>query len=115
MDTISINRLKINCIIGCNADERTTPQDIYVTAEMQVDCSKAGHSDNLEDTVNYSTISKAITALAINGQFKLIEALAENTATLCLGDHRIKSVTVTVEKPGGIRQGDSASVKITRP
>ncbi len=115
MDTISINRLKVRCIIGCNPEERVQEQDLFITVDMQTDTHKAGASDNLEDTVNYSSVAKSITAIAVNGKFKLIEALAHNIAVHCLNDKRITSVTVTIDKPAAIKLADAASITITRP
>ncbi len=115
MDTIAIKRLKVNCIIGCNPEERVKTQDLYISVAMQTDTSKAGLSDNLEDTVNYSAVAKAIASIAIDGKFKLIEALAHNIAEHCLQDQRIHSVTVTIDKPAAIKMADVASISITRP
>jgi FolB domain-containing protein len=115
MDTITISRLKVRCIIGCNPDERVKEQDLFITVEMQTDTIKAGSSDNLDDTVNYSAVAKAVAAIAINGQFKLIEALAHNIAEHCLKDKRINSVTVTIEKPAAIKMADAATIRIIRP
>jgi len=82
---------------------------------MQTDTLLAGRSDNLEDTVNYSSVSKAVAAIAVNGKFRLIEALAHSIAEHCLKDRRIASVTVTIEKPAAIKMAEAAVIKITRP
>ena len=115
MDTISINRLKVNCIIGCNPDERIHEQDIFITVDMKTDTRQAGITDNLVDTVNYSSVAKAVAAIAVNGKFQLIEALAHSIAEHCLKDNRITSVTVTIEKPAAIKMAEAAIIKITRP
>ncbi len=115
MDTITINRLKVRCIIGCNPEERLQEQDLFITVEMHTDTRKAGKSDNLEDTINYSAVAKAAASIAVNGKFKLIEALANNIAELCLTDARVSSVTVTIDKPAALRLADAATIKITRP
>ncbi len=115
MDSIIINRLKVKCIIGCNTEERVNEQDLFISVDMHADTRKAGASDNLDDTVNYSAVSKQIAAIAIDGKFKLIEALAHSIAQHCLRDPRITSVTVTIEKPAALRMADAAIVRITRP
>ena len=115
MDSIIINRLKVKCIIGCNPEERVNEQDLFISVDMHADTRKAGASDNLDDTVNYSAVSKQIAAIAIDGKFKLIEALAHSIAQHCLRDPRITSVTVTIEKPAALRMADAAIVRITRP
>ena len=113
-DTLSINRLRIRCIIGCNPEERTTPQEILLTVHLALDCSKAGHSDNLDDTINYYALAQQLTDLAIRGKFRLIEALAESTADHCLQQPLVSQVSITVEKPAAIPNADCASIAITR-
>ena len=115
MDSIIINRLKVKCIIGCNPEERVNEQDLFISVDMNADTRKAGASDNLDDTVNYSAVAKQVAAIAIDGKFKLIEALAHGIAEHCLRDPRITSVTVTIEKPAALRMADAAIVRITRP
>ena len=113
-DIIAIKNLRINCIIGCNPEERTTPQCVLVTARLSCDCRPAGLSDCLEDTINYDQLTRQFTQIACDGKFHLIETLAERLATLCLEDNRVQQAEVTVEKPGAIPMSDGAYVSITR-
>ncbi len=113
-DILAINRLRIKCIIGCNPEERIKPQYVIVTVRLSCDCHTAGQSDRLEDTINYDQLAKRFTQLASDGNFHLIETLAEKIAALCLEDNRVQQVEVTVEKPGAIPQSDGAYVTITR-
>ena len=113
-DTLSINRLRIPCIIGCNPDERTAPQEIFLTVHLHFDASQAGHSDHLDDTINYYALADQLTDLAQQGRFHLIEALAECVAAHCLQTTPIEETTVTVEKPGAIPNAECASITITR-
>lgn len=114
MDIISINRLDICCIIGCNPPERVNRQHIFVTVNLHCDCHAAGISDDLNDTVDYYALSQRIATLAEEGQFRLIEALAESICAHCLSIERVKAVDVIVEKPNAIKNAASASVSITR-
>ncbi len=58
-------------------------------------------SDDIDDTVNYRTLTKAIIHEVEENRFKLVEHLAERVAGLCLAfDPRIERVGVTVRKPG---------------
>ena len=113
-DILAINGLRINCIIGCNPEERIKPQHVIVTARLNCDCRPAGLSDCLEDAINYDQLSRQFTQIASEGNFHLIEALAERIATLCLEDSRVQQVEVTVEKPGAIPMSNGAYVTITR-
>ena len=75
-DTIRIEQLVLDCIIGINPWERLTKQRITIDIEVNVDLSPAGKSDAIEDTINYRTISKAITSEIEASSYGLVEALA---------------------------------------
>ena len=113
-DVITIKNLRINCIIGCNQEERVKPQDVLVTVRLSCDCRPAGLSDRLEDTINYAKLSEKFIRIATEGQFFLIEALAERIAACCLGEPRVSQVEVTVAKPDALQTADCAAVTIMR-
>ena len=62
LDTVRIERLQLDCIIGINPWERLTKQRITIDIAMNTDLSASGKSDAIEDTINYRTVSKAVTA-----------------------------------------------------
>ena len=113
-DIITIKNLRITCIIGCKPEERVTPQEVRVTTRIGCDCRLAGHSDRLEDTINYARLSEQFIRIATEGQFSLIETLAERIAAFCLEEPRVSQVEVTVEKPEALPLADYAAVTITR-
>ena len=115
MDKIFIRELALRCIIGIFPEERREKQDIVINIELQCDLRKAGGPDDLNDTVDYKAIKKAILELVENSRFKLIEALAENIAKLALADEKVKQVVVTIDKPGALRFAKSSAVEISRP
>ena len=115
MDKIFIRELALRCIIGIYPEERREKQNIVVNIELHTDLRKAGHSDDLVDTVDYKAIKKAILKRVEESSFQLIEALAENIATLALADNKVKRVVVTIDKPGALRFAKSSAVEITRP
>ena len=114
LDTVRIERLVIDCVIGINPWERLTKQRITIDIEMNVDLSAAGASDAIEDTINYRTVSKAVTAEIEASSYGLVEALASRVAEICLEDERVQSVEVTVRKPGAVRKATAVGVIIRR-
>jgi FolB domain-containing protein len=71
-------------------------------------------SDNLEDSVNYRTITKRVLEHAETAARLTVEALAADLARLCLEDPGVKKVRVRVEKPGAVRFSRSVGVEIER-
>ncbi len=113
-DTITIQRLRCNAIIGCNPQERFAPQPLVITAVLECDLSDACQSDSLDDTANYHDIVLALQKLAETSQFHLIERFAEDCAEICLRSPRVNAVRIRIEKPNAIPNADCASVEIRR-
>lgn len=114
MDKIIIRDLLVSGIIGVNADEREKPQDILINIEMDTDTKIAGHSDDIQDCINYSTVMKKVFNHAEMVRRFTVEALAEDIARLCLEDPRVLKVHVRVEKPKAARFTKSVGVEIER-
>ena len=114
MDKIFIRDLTLRCIIGIYPEERREKQDIVINVEMHCDLRKAGRSDDLNDTVNYKAVKKAVLKLVEESGFQLIESLAESIADLALADDKIQQVVVTIDKPGALRFAKSSAVEIVR-
>jgi len=114
MDRIFIRDLALRCIIGIFPEERREKQDIVINVAMGCDLRKAGRSDDLNDTVDYKAVKKAILKLVEGSNFLLIESLAEHIADIALGDHKVQQVVVMIDKPGALRFAKSSAVEITR-
>jgi len=114
LDRIHITDLVVSGIIGINPDERINEQNIRVNATLWVDTRPAAGSDDIDDAVNYRTITKAIIAHIQAGKPMLVERLVQETADICLAEPRVHKVEVTVEKPGALRHARSVGITITR-
>jgi FolB domain-containing protein len=114
MDQVIIKNLLARGIIGVNDWERKRAQNILINITLFADTRRAGQTDNLEDCVNYSTISKRILAHAESVNRLTVEALANDLAKICLEEQAVQKVIVRVEKPGAVRFAESVGVEIER-
>ncbi len=114
-DQIHIRDLLLRGLIGINDWEREKPQDILLNITLFANLQAAGKSDEIEDTVNYRTLTKQIIAHIESSARFTIEALAEDVAQICLADSRVVRVRVRIEKPGALRFAKSVGVDIERP
>ena len=115
LDRILIRDLLVRGILGINPDERLNRQDILINVVMWANTRPAAASENIEDAVNYKTISKAIIAHIEQNEPWLVERLAADLTHLCFAtDARIQAVEMTVEKPGALRFARSVGVSIYR-
>ena len=113
-DKILIKDLLLRTIIGINEDERLNRQDVLINITLKTDTTNAGESDEIQDAVNYRTITKEVISLVESSRFLLVEKLAEEISKICLKDKRVKSAKVRVEKPAALRFSKSVGVQIKR-
>ena len=114
MDKIIIKNLLARGIIGVNDWERNRPQNILINIILFTDTRPAALTDNLDDCVNYSTMSKKVLAHAEAVNRLTVEALANDLARVCLEEKGVQKVIVRVEKPGAVRFAESVGVEIER-
>ena len=114
MDTIRINNLRMNAVIGCNEDERNGRQPLSISVGISFDTWNAAATDDLRNTIDYDSLSREITAMAENSEFRLVETLAQHVADIVLADRRVLAVEVDVVKPGALPNADSAEIIIKR-
>ena len=114
-DCIEIEDLLLRTYIGINPEEQANLQDVVLTIGLVCDLREAGQSDDIDKTVNYRTLTKAVIRHVEEHRFQLVEGLAEQVARLCLAhDQRVERVRVQVRKPGALRFARSVGVTIER-
>lgn len=114
MDQVIIKDLLVRGVIGVNDWEREKPQEILINIVLFADLSKAGKSDNIDDSINYRTVSKKIQEHAETAERLTVEALATDLAEICLAEPGVIKARVRVEKPGAVRFAKSVGVEIER-
>jgi len=115
MDKVIIKNLLARGIIGINDWERKRAQDILINITLFTDTRRAAETDDINDCVNYSTMSKKVLAHAESANRLTVEALANDLAKICLAEKGVQNVIVRVEKPGAVRFAESVGVEIERP
>lgn len=114
MDKVIIKDLVARGVIGVYDWERAKPQEILINIVLFGNLTKAGETDNIDDSINYKTVAKGAQSLAENCERLTVEALANDIANYCLETHGVLKVLVRVEKPGAVRFADSVGVEIER-
>ena len=115
LDQIHIKDLLVSGILGIKPDERVNPQNILVNATLWADTRPAARSDDIDDAVNYRTITKRLIAHIEQGKPMLVERLVAELADICFdSDDRVAAVELTVEKPGALRHARSVGITIHR-
>ena len=114
MDLVLIEGLEIRTVIGIYDWEREIRQTVRLDIEMAWDISKAGETDNIEDTLDYKAVSKRLIDFVEASQFGLIEALAESCAKIIMNEFGVSWLRLKMSKPGAVRGSENVAVLIER-
>ena len=98
VDTITINDLEVFYHVGVPDEERTHPQRLLLTVELEHEFAGAAANDDLSETINYFAVAQRLLKFGEGRSWKLIETLAVDIADALLGEFEPQAVTVEVKK-----------------
>ncbi len=118
---VFVRDLVIPASIGVYPGEHAAPQRIRINLDLAVADEGAGRAsraavgrDDLSRVVDYEAIANIARGIVASGHVQLVETLAERIAEAILGDTRIRSARVRVEKLDVFADAASAGVEIER-
>ena len=114
MDTIFINDLRIDTVVGIYDWERKIRQTIILDIEMATDISAAAKSDDIKDTLNYKAIAKRLIEFVKASEFQLVETLVEECARIIREEFGSPWVRIKLNKTGAVRGARDVGVIIER-
>ena len=115
MDKIIIRNLEVDTIIGIFNEERVNRQSVVINAELFLDLSKAGESDDFNDAVNYSEVEERLYLMAKNSKFFLVEKLASAMADAVLSiSEAVQAVKITIDKPNAAKYAQSIAIEVNK-
>ncbi|KAG8801134.1 trifunctional dihydropteroate synthetase [Serendipita sp. 399] len=83
-DLVMIEDLSFNANIGPDCWNRPRPQPLLLSVAIEANLEGAGRDDDVNQSINYGTLSKELLALAANETFPDMETLVEEAATRSL-------------------------------
>jgi len=117
-DEVFLEAVRFYGYHGVNPEERVQGQRFVVDVHLETDLRPAGASDDLAQTINYSSVYQRVKAIVEGESRDLIEAVAEEIATTLLAEFPTASTaTVTIRKPEVALKGamlNAAGVHIHR-
>lgn len=116
IDSIHIAGIRAYGYIGFLPEEKVLGQWFEVDLTLGVDLTRAGATDNLEDTLDYRDAIARTKSLIQESKFALIERLAAAIAESLLELEKIQQVRVKLTKPAAPIPdfGGKIAVEITR-
>lgn len=114
-DHVFVHGLRVLAIIGIHPHERVSPQPIVFDIDAATATDAAAHGDHIAAAgVNYERLREIARRAAIDGEYQLVESLAEHIAREVCTTLGAPWVRVRVGKPDGFGDADLIGVVIER-
>ena len=117
MDRIYIKGLDVFAYHGVMPKEKRDGQRFVLDITLDCDLSRAGQTDRLEDTVDYTAVMDAAVQAMTENSYDVIERAASRTAEAILrAEEKVEKVTLCLRKPEAPidKIFDYVAVEITR-
>ena len=100
MDTIELRGIRAFGHHGADPGEKLVAQPFDIDVTLELDLSAARHSDDLADTLDYSTLHATIVRVVKERSYDLIERLGADVLAAILADARVQQASVRIAKHG---------------
>ena len=112
-DEIHIEQLDVFTRVGVPEEERANPQSLAVSISFWPNQQTSDRADQMEGTVNYSTVAEETKNFLRDQSVSLIETLAERLASHLLKSFPIQKVTIELRK-FVLQDAKYVSITVTR-
>ena len=99
MDSIQVSGIRAYGYVGYLPEEKVLGQWFEVDLTLWVDLTKAGNTDNIEDTLDYREAISVVKEQITTAKFALVEKLIGAIADKILSLDKVKQVRVKLSKP----------------
>lgn len=107
---IRIKNLRASTIVGVYEWERDIQRHLILNIELEVDSSKAAQSDDINDTLNYDSLSKMIIKEISSTRYHLLEKLISHILDKIMENPLVLRARVEIDKGGVVKDVDSVAV-----
>ncbi|KZT37699.1 tetrahydrobiopterin biosynthesis enzymes-like protein [Sistotremastrum suecicum HHB10207 ss-3] len=114
MDLVILNGLNTSAVIGPDCWNRRRPQPVILSLHIYTDAEAAAVSDNVEQSIDYSKMSKSVLAITSAEEFDGLFSLAVACADLVLQHPLALGVRIEAEAPKSLLLAESTKVEIFR-
>ncbi len=114
MDIVYIKELAVETVIGIYDWERRIRQTVVLDLEMGTDIRAAAATEDIENTLNYKSVSDRLIGFIESSEFLLVETMAEEIAALVLKEFPVPWLRLRLGKPGAVPTAADVGVIIER-
>lgn len=110
---IRIKNLRLRTFIGIKEDEIKNKQDVVINVVIHYPADSASDSEDINDALNYRTITKRIIAYVESNRFALLEKLTSDVLEIASEHDWVTFASVEIDKPHALRFADSVSLTLS--
>lgn len=121
VDTIRIEGLTVDCVVGVYPRERDTPQPLTVDVALRLDTERAATRERMHATVHYGAVAAQIELVLQSCRFHMLETAAHALAKLLLAPParaerraQVESLSLTLTKPRALGGNGVPSLTVER-
>jgi D-erythro-7,8-dihydroneopterin triphosphate epimerase len=107
---IRIKNLRLRTFIGIKEEEIANRQDIVVNVIIHYPAGKARASEDINDALNYRTLTKRIIQWVEGNRFSLLEKLTQDVLDIACDHPWVTYAEVEIDKLHALRYADSVSM-----
>ena len=110
---IRIKDLRLRTYIGIKEEEILNRQDILINATILYPAADAVSVNQIEQALNYRTITKALIQHVEENRFALLERLTQELLDIVMQHEQVRYAEVEVDKPHALRFAESVSITLS--
>lgn len=114
MDIVYIRELEVETVIGIYDWEREIRQRVNLDIEMGTDISAAAATEEIENTLNYKSVSDRLISFISDSEFLLVETMAQEIADILMNEFGVRWLRLRLGKPGAVPAAKDVGVIIER-
>jgi dihydroneopterin aldolase len=114
VDTVFIEALCVDTVIGVYDWEREVRQQVLLDLEMARDNRLAAATDAVADALDYAAVAARVQTFIENSEFRLLEAMAEAVCALVISEFGVPWLRLRLSKPGAVPAARAVGVVIER-
>lgn len=113
MARIRVKDLRLRTYIGIKEEEILNQQDILINATILYPAANAVSVNQIEQALNYRTITKAMIRHVEDNRFALLERLTQELLDIVMQHEQVRYAEVEVDKPHALRFAESVSITLS--
>ena len=113
MARIRVKDLRLRTFIGIKEEEILNRQDVLINLTILYPAAAAVEVNQIDQALNYRTITKAVIRHVEDNRFALLERLTQELLDLVMAHQQVTYAEVEVDKPHALRFAESVSITLS--